>query len=66
MRFSANRLYVESYEKCPNCGILLFEASDAAQDRVMTGGRTYCSAWCVTWEGERQARRAGESAAPPK
>ncbi len=58
MRFSANRLYVESYEKCPNCGILLYDTPDASKGRVTMGGKTYCSQWCVTWEADRKTRRA--------
>ncbi len=25
MKFAPNRLYIESYDKCPNCGLLLYE-----------------------------------------
>ncbi|WP_062204767.1 hypothetical protein [Aureimonas sp. AU12] len=57
MKFSANRMYVESYEKCQNCGILLYESAADKQDRQAIDGRIYCSAWCVDWAAERMARR---------
>ncbi|TNC10312.1 hypothetical protein FF100_23815 [Methylobacterium terricola] len=66
MKFAPNRLYVESYAKCPNCGILLYEnPANEAPDTVRANGRIYCSAWCVTWEAEREKRRreAGEPGA---
>ena len=64
MKFSKNKLYIEAYIKCANCGILIFEdpKRDAAQRRL-ENGRIYCSSWCVDWEKERQARRAAEAAA---
>ncbi|KMO18438.1 hypothetical protein [Methylobacterium platani] len=64
MKFAQNRLYVESYAKCPNCGILLYEnPANEAPDTVRADGRIYCSAWCVDWERKREARRreAGEA-----
>ena len=63
MRFSKNKLYVEAYIKCTNCGILIFENAkkDAAQHRL-ENGKVYCSSWCIDWEAEREARRAAEAA----
>lgn len=58
MKFAQNRLYIESYSKCPNCGILLYEKpANASPDTVTSAGRTYCSAWCVQWEADRTSRR---------
>ena len=64
MKFAKNRLYIEKYIKCPNCGVLIFESSSASADQTMTvDGRLYCSAWCVEWEAERKVRRAAERSA---
>lgn len=63
MRFAKNRLYVESYTKCPNCGVLIFEnAAKPMTDAVTSGGTKYCSAWCVEWESARHARLKAETA----
>ena len=63
MKFAQNRMYIESYNKCPNCGILLYEkpANSAAPDTVIRAGATYCSAWCVDWEDARSRRRQAEA-----
>ena len=62
MKFAQNRLYVESYNKCPNCGILLYEQpASGSAPTVVSGGQLYCSAWCVSWESERKARRQAEA-----
>lgn len=64
MKFAQNRMYVESYNKCPNCGILLFEKpANAEATTVEAHGKIYCSAWCVTWEEERGKRRRAEASA---
>ena len=55
-------MYIESYNKCPNCGILLYEKpANSAPDTVIRMGKTYCSAWCVNWEDERGRRRQAEA-----
>jgi N-methylhydantoinase B len=59
MKFSQNKLYIESYQKCPNCGNLMYE--DSAADRaalVVHGTETYCSQRCVDWKIDRDKRRA--------
>ena len=63
MRFSKNKLYIEAYIKCANCGILIFEdpKQDAPQQRS-ENGRIYCSPWCIEWETEREARRVADAA----
>jgi hypothetical protein len=64
MRFAKNRLYIESYTKCPNCGILIFEDSKRnMQETKLIEGKLYCSDWCVTWERDRASRRQAEVAA---
>ena len=64
MKFAKNRMYIESYTKCPNCGILIFENSEQnmAQARLVDG-KLYCSSWCVDWEADRAARRKAAVAA---
>jgi len=52
MKFSANRLYVERYVKCRNCGILIYE-TDTEQVRNKAG-YLYCSAWCRDWDAKRE------------
>ncbi|MDR5652448.1 hypothetical protein [Ruixingdingia sedimenti] len=62
MKFSANGFYIESYSKCPNCGVLMYENS--AEDRakqVRHEGKTYCSQRCVDWTLDREARRATQA-----
>ena len=64
MKFAKNRLYIEKYVKCPNCGILIFEdAGVPTGDTLLFDGKLYCSAWCVKWEAERATRRATEGIA---
>ena len=64
MKFAKNRLYIESYTKCPNCGILIFENSEQnMKQTVVTDGKRYCSSWCVAWEKDRAARHQAESVA---
>lgn len=58
MKFAQNRMYIESYNKCPNCGLLLYEepaSGDTA--RVSHDNKTYCSQWCVDFEADRATRR---------
>ena len=64
MKFAKNRMYVESYIKCHNCGILIFHGSEAdKKDSITTAkGLRYCSAWCVTWETDRNERLRAEAA----
>ena len=48
MRFAKNRLYIESYTKCPNCGILIYEDSKQSMEGTKpVDGKLYCSSWCV-------------------
>ena len=62
MKFAPNRMYIESYNKCPNCGILLYERpANASSGTVLSGGKVYCSEWCVKWEEDRKKRRQAES-----
>ncbi len=64
MKFAKNRLYIESYTKCPNCGILIFEDSKQNMEQtILIDDKLYCSSWCVSWERDRAARGRAESAA---
>jgi hypothetical protein len=64
MKFAHNRMYIESYTKCQNCGLLLYERpANADAGVIVIGGKTYCSSWCVEWESERTRRQAAESGA---
>ena len=59
MRFAKNRLYIESYTKCPNCGILIYEDSAQSMEGTkLIDGKLYCSSWCVNWQRDRAARQA--------
>ena len=56
MKFAPNRLYIEEYVKCTNCGVLIYDERGKDRSRtIVTGGKTYCSQWCVDWE--HRARR---------
>lgn len=64
MKFARNRLYIESYTKCPNCGILIFEASEQSMKQtILVDGKRYCSSWCIDWEKDRASRRQAEAEA---
>ena len=63
MKFSQNGLYIESYTKCANCGVLIYESSAVdASKKVVADGDTFCSAWCLDWKKQRDARRKGRAA----
>lgn len=58
MRFAPSKLFIESYDKCPNCGILIYEKPTyATTEPVVSDGKIYCSQWCVDWESDRKERR---------
>jgi N-methylhydantoinase B len=42
MRFSGNGFYVETYDKCANCGVLLYGAAKG-------DARKFCGDWCASW-----------------
>ena len=56
MRFAQNRLYVEAYIKCANCGVLIYENAPVDDPAAI-----YCSDWCRDWA----ARRDAAPPAPP-
>lgn len=62
MKFAQNRLYIESYNKCPNCGLLLYEKpAGEVSGTVLCHDKLYCSQWCVDWQVERTARRQADA-----
>lgn len=66
MKFAHNRLYIESYNKCPNCGLLLYEKpAGGLSGTVLFNGKLYCSQWCVDWQVERTGRRQAEAQQSP-
>ena len=59
MKFSQNRLYIESYTKCANCGNLIYADSEADRARlVIHDKQSYCSQRCLDWKIDRDRRRA--------
>ena len=56
MRFSDNRLYIERYLKCANCGVLLY--GDGTASEVEGRAQQYCSDWCIAWQ-RTKAREPG-------
>ena len=52
MRFSENGYYLESYEKCDNCGVLLYE--DGIQATIDSEQLQFCSDWCMNWYVSRE------------
>jgi len=51
MKFSANGYYVERYNKCANCGMLVYGEGLMAGHRGKS--RRFCSDWCIEWAGLR-------------
>lgn len=63
MKFALNGLYIESYTKCANCGVLIYEASaEDSKRKKIHDGHTYCSQECVDWKIDRDVRHAKVSA----
>lgn len=59
MKFSQNRLYIESYRKCANCGQLIYVDSEADRKKSVTHeNQIHCSQRCVDWKIDRDRRRA--------
>jgi hypothetical protein len=52
MRFSENGYYIESYVKCDNCGLLIY---DEGVKSAIPGSEsmTFCSTWCREWQAQR-------------
>jgi len=62
MKFSQNGLYIERYQKCANCGVLIYAGTvDDDASHVDADGNLFCSTWCADWAHERAARRAQQA-----
>jgi hypothetical protein len=58
MKFAPNRLYIEEYVKCANCGVLIYEEHGAEKPQTITkDGKVYCSQWCFDWEQARKSEK---------
>ena len=54
MRFSANGYYIESYVKCDNCGVLIYD--EGIESTVsQAASMLFCSGWCREWHAQRAA-----------
>jgi 5-oxoprolinase (ATP-hydrolysing)/N-methylhydantoinase B len=51
MKFSANGYYIERYNKCANCGMLVYGEGIAAERQGRPA--VFCSDWCVEWTSKR-------------
>lgn len=60
MKFGTGKLYIESYNKCSNCGMLVYEA--AMPGAIHKGKELFCSAWCEEWDVQRGLRRGAPAA----
>ena len=54
MRFAENGYYIESYVKCDNCGVLIYDAGLNAPD-AKHADKLFCTDWCVAWYLEKAA-----------
>jgi hypothetical protein len=54
MRFADKRYYIEAYDKCTNCGVLIYDGGLKA--KAADGAKhLYCSEWCRDWSAQRDA-----------
>lgn len=49
MRFSENGYYVESYVKCDNCGVLIYD------EGIERDTQRFCTHWCAEWKAQKAA-----------
>ncbi len=63
MKFAPNKLYIEQYTKCANCGMLIYDRERAQS--IDMNGRLFCSAWCVDWYEKRERRLQQTPAVTP-
>lgn len=52
MRFSDTGYYIESYIKCGNCGVLVYDEG-VTSTRADLDGVTFCSDWCISWKEQK-------------
>jgi hypothetical protein len=66
MKFAPSKLFIESYDKCPNCGVLIYEKPAVLTTQpIEAAGKIYCSQWCIDWERDRSQRRQTMASAEP-
>lgn len=53
---SSHQYYIDHYDKCENCGKLLY--GDGFTARVDDKDRLFCSEWCLDWYRQRRSRQA--------
>ena len=51
MKFSANGYYVERYNKCANCGMLVY--GEGLRGERHGKPALFCSDWCIEWTARR-------------
>lgn len=52
MRFSDTGYYIESYVKCANCGVLIYDDGITVSDPALQD-MIFCSDWCREWKAQR-------------
>jgi 5-oxoprolinase (ATP-hydrolysing)/N-methylhydantoinase B len=53
MRFSKQGYYIESYVKCANCGVLLYD--EGLPGHCEGKPAVFCSKWCHEWTALRES-----------
>lgn len=51
MKFSANGYYIERYDKCANCGMLVY--GEGIKGERQGEPALFCSDWCIEWTARR-------------
>jgi len=52
MRFSDTGYYIESYVKCGNCGVLVYD-DGVTSPRDDLKDVIFCSDWCISWKTQK-------------
>jgi len=55
MRFSENGYYIESYLKCANCGVLIYDEGVEPETQTENASLRFCTPWCREWHAQRAA-----------
>lgn len=54
MKFAESGYYIESYSKCDNCGVLLYDDGIKPADEALSE-LVFCTQWCVAWHAQKAA-----------
>jgi hypothetical protein len=54
VRFAPSGYYIESYIKCDNCGVLIYDDGLRAPQPEFNE-KLFCSKWCIAWFTEKAA-----------